>query len=224
MVAGAGFDNVIVVDHPLVVHKLTELRDQSTQPERFRHLLRDVSVLLACEATRDLPVEPRAVETSLATAAGGVVAAQTVVAPILRAGLGMADAVREVLPDALEAFIGIYRDSETHEPDEYYAKVPPTENGRFFIVDPMLATGGTATAAVDLLNRHGVPDENITFVALLAAPEGIARFRQGHPGIPIYLAAVDERLDEHDFIVPGIGDAGDRLFGAGEPWRRCVRE
>ena len=215
MVTSAGFDNVIVVDHPVVVHKLAELRDQSTQPERFRHLLRDVSVLLACEATRDLPVEPRKVETSLATAAGGVVAVQTVVVPIIRAGLGMADAVREVLPDALEAFIGIYRDSETHEPVEYYAKVPPTENGRFFIVDPMLATGGTATAAVDLLNRHGVPDENITCVALLAAPEGIARFRQGHPGIPIYLAAVDERLDEHDFIVPGIGDAGDRLFGAG---------
>jgi uracil phosphoribosyltransferase len=127
----------------------------------------------------------------------------------------MADAVREVLPDALEAFIGIYRDTETHDPVEYYAKVPPTENGRFFIVDPMLATGGTAAAAADLLNRHGVPDENITFIALLAAPEGIARFRQSHSDIPIYLAAVDERLDEHDYIVPGIGDAGDRLFGAG---------
>lgn len=215
MVASERFEKVTVVDHPVVVHKLTELRDTATQPERFRHLLRDVSILLACEATRDLPVKPREVETSLAMARGGAVAVQTVVVPIIRAGLGMADAVREVLPDALEAFIGIYRDSETHEPVEYYAKVPPTENGRFFIVDPMLATGGTATAAADLLNHKGVPDENITFLALLAAPEGIARFRQGHPDIPIYLAAVDERLNDHDYIVPGIGDAGDRLFGAG---------
>jgi uracil phosphoribosyltransferase len=215
MATSPAFDNVIVVDHPVVVHKLTELRDKSTRPERFRHLLRDVSVLLACEATRDLPMVEREVETSLALTAGAVVAVQTVVVPILRAGLGMADAVREVLPDALEAFIGIYRDTETHDPVEYYAKVPPTENGRFFIVDPMLATGGTAAAAADLLNRHGVPDENITFIALLAAPEGIARFRQSHSDIPIYLAAVDERLDEHDYIVPGIGDAGDRLFGAG---------
>ncbi len=214
MIASSEFENVYVVDHPVVVHKLTELRDKSTRPERFRHLLRDVSVLLACEATRDLPVEPREVETSLATTTGRVVAVQTVVVPIIRAGLGMADAVREVLPDALEAFIGIYRDSETHEPVEYYAKVPPTENGRFFIVDPMLATGGTAAAAADLLNRHGVPDDNITFIALLAAPEGISRFRQSHPGIPIYLAAIDERLNEHDYIVPGIGDAGDRLYGA----------
>ena len=214
MAAPAKFENVIVVDHPVVIHKLTELRDKSTQPERFRHLLRDVSVLLACEATRDLPVQPREVETNLATASGGRVAVQTVVAPIIRAGLGMADAVREVLPDALEAFIGIYRDAKTHDPVEYYAKVPPTENGRFFIVDPMLATGGTAAAAADLLNRHGVPDENITFIALLAAPEGVARFRQGHPDIPIYLAAVHERLIEHDYIVPGIGDAGDRLYGA----------
>ncbi len=214
MTASSEFENVYVVDHPVVIHKLTELRDKSTRPERFRHLLRDVSVLLACEATRDLPVEPREVETSLATTTGRVVAVQTVVVPIIRAGLGMADAVREVLPDALEAFIGIYRDSETHEPVEYYAKVPPTENGRFFIVDPMLATGGTAAAAADLLNRHGVPDDNITFIALLAAPEGISRFRQSHPGIPIYLAAIDERLNEHDYIVPGIGDAGDRLYGA----------
>jgi uracil phosphoribosyltransferase len=215
MATSPAFDNVIVVDHPVVVHKLTELRDKSTRPERFRHLLRDVSVLLACEATRDLPVVEREVETSLALTAGAVVAVQTVVVPIIRAGLGMADAVREVLPDALEAFIGIYRDTETHDPVEYYAKVPPTENGRFFIVDPMLATGGTAAAAADLLNRHGVPDDNITFIALLAAPEGIARFRQSHRDIPIYLAAVDERLNEHDYIVPGIGDAGDRLFGAG---------
>ncbi len=215
MTESSAFKNVTVVDHPVVVHKLTQLRDETTQPERFRDLLRDVSMLLACEATRDLPVAPREVRTSLATAAGGEVAVQTVVVPILRAGLGMADAVREILPDALVAFIGMYRDAETHEPVEYYAKVPPADNGRFFVVDPMLATGGTATASVDLLNRQGVPDENIRFLALLAAPEGLTRFRQSHPDIPIFVAAIDERLNDHDYIVPGIGDAGDRLFGAG---------
>jgi uracil phosphoribosyltransferase len=215
-VAGnTAFEKVMVVDHPVVVHKLTELRDKSTRPERFRNLVRDISVVLAVEATRDLPLAPRDVETSLAIAAGGAVAVQTVVVPILRAGLGMADAVREALPDALEAFVGIYRDADTHEPVEYYAKIPPTENGHYFVVDPMFATGGTATAAVDLLNRNGIPDENIVFLALIAAPEGLARFRQSHPDIPIYVAAIDERLNDHDYIVPGMGDAGDRLFGAG---------
>lgn len=213
MAANTSFENVTVVDHPVIVHKLTELRDPATQAERFRHLLRDISVVLACEATRDLPLTPREVETSLATASGAVVAVPTVVVPILRAGLGMADAVRDVLPDALEGFIGMYRDGDTHEPVEYYAKVPPAKDGRYFVVDPMFATGGTATAAVDLLNRKGVPDDNIVFLALIAAPEGLARFRQSHPDVPIYVAAVDERLNDHDYIVPGIGDAGDRLFG-----------
>lgn len=215
MAARSGFENVTVVDHPVIAHKLTELRDKSTRPERFRDLLRDVSTLLAAEATRDLPLTPREVETNLATTAGAMVAVQTVVVPVLRAGLGMSPAVREVLPDALVGFIGMYRDGDTHEPVEYYAKVPPAENGHYFVVDPMFATGGTATAAVDLLNRNGIPDENITFLALIAAPEGLTRFRQSHPGIPIYVAAIDERLNDHDYIVPGIGDAGDRLFGAG---------
>lgn len=215
MAGNAAFEKVTIVDHPVVVHKLTELRDKSTRPERFRDLVRDISVVLAVEATRDLPLAPRDVETSLALAAGGVVAVQTVVVPILRAGLGMADAVRAALPDALEAFIGMYRDADTHEPVEYYAKIPPTENGHYFVVDPMFATGGTATAAVDLLNRNGIPDENIVFLSLIAAPEGLARFRQSHPDIPIYVAAIDERLNDHDYIVPGMGDAGDRLFGAG---------
>jgi uracil phosphoribosyltransferase len=214
MAASTGFANVTVVGHPVIAHKLTEMRDKSTRPERFRDLLRDISALLAAEATRDLPLVPRDVETDLATASGAVVAVQTIVVPILRAGLGMADAVRAILPDALEGFIGMYRDAETHEPVEYYAKVPPAEDGRYFVVDPMFATGGTATAAVDLLNRNGVPDENITFLALIAAPEGLTRFRRSHPDIPIYVAAIDERLDAHDYIVPGIGDAGDRLFGA----------
>jgi len=215
MVSATEFERVFVVDHPVVAHKLADLRDKTTRPERFRHLLRDVSMLLACEATRDLPTEPRAVETSLARTTGRSVSVPTVVVPVLRAGLGMADAVREILPDALEAFIGIYRDSETHLPVEYYAKVPALPGAHFFIVDPMLATGGTAAAAADLLNGRGVEDANITMIALLAAPEGLTRFRESHPTIPIYLAAIDERLDDHDYIVPGIGDAGDRLFGAG---------
>jgi uracil phosphoribosyltransferase len=210
----AAFKNVTVVDHPVVIHKLTELRDKTTRPERFRDLVHDVSVVLAVEATRALPLAPRDVETSLAKAAGGMVAVQTVVVPILRAGLGMADAVREALPDALEAFIGMYRDGDTHEPVEYYAKIPPTERGYYFVVDPMFATGGTATAAVDLLNRNGIPDENVIFLSLIAAPEGLTRFRRSHPDLPIYVAAIDERLNDHDYIVPGMGDAGDRLFGA----------
>lgn len=213
MDATARFENVVVVDHPVVIHKLTELRDKATRPERFRDLLRDISALLAAEATRDLPLTPRQVETDLAKTVGAAVAVPTVVVPILRAGLGMATAVRELLPDALEGFIGIHRHAETHEPVEYYAKVPATENGRYFIVDPMFATGGTASAAVDLLNRQGIADDAIRFIALLAAPEGLARFRRSHPDLPIYVAAIDERLNDDDYIVPGMGDAGDRLFG-----------
>lgn len=215
MADNTAFEKVMVVDHPVVVHKLTELRDKSTRPERFRDLVRDISIVLAVEATRDLPLAPRDVETSLAIASGAAVAVQTVVVPILRAGLGMADAVRAAMPDALEAFIGMYRDADTHEPMEYYAKIPSTERGHYFVVDPMFATGGTATAAVDLLNRHGIPDENIVFLSLIAAPEGLTRFRQSHPDIPIYVAAIDTHLNDHDYIVPGMGDAGDRLFGAG---------
>ncbi|NNE82952.1 MAG: uracil phosphoribosyltransferase [Alphaproteobacteria bacterium] len=209
------FEKVTIVDHPLVAHKITELRDPVTQAERFRGLVHDISTVLALEATRDLPVKPRNIETPLGVAEGAVVVVPLVVVPILRAGLGMADAVCDVLPDALEAFIGMYRDSDTHEPVEYYAKVPQTDNGQYIIVDPMLATGGTATAAADLLNRHGIPDENIRVISLLAAPEGLARFRQSHPDIPITLGVLDDRLNEHDYIVPGLGDAGDRLFGAG---------
>ncbi len=215
MAEGAAFEAVTVVDHPLVVHKLNELRDPATQAERFRNLVRDISTVLAVEATRDLPVKPQTVETGLGVAAGAVVAVPLVVVPILRAGLGMAAAVRDVLPDALEAFIGMYRDPDTHEPVEYYAKIPPAENGRYIIVDPMFATGGTATAAVDLLNRKGISDQSIRIISLIAAPEGLARFRQSHADIPIYVAAIDDRLNDHDYIVPGMGDAGDRLFGAG---------
>ncbi|NKB47883.1 MAG: uracil phosphoribosyltransferase [Alphaproteobacteria bacterium] len=215
MIDDAPFENLTVVDHPLVAHKLIELRDPATQNERFRHLLRDISVVLVIEATRDLPVKPRAVETGLGIAEGSRLAVPVVVVPILRAGLGMANAVTDVLPDALEAFIGMYRDADTHEPVEYYAKVPPTQDGQYVIVDPMFATGGTATASADLLNGKGIPDENIRVISLMAAPEGITRFRQSHPRIPIIVAALDECLNDHDYIVPGMGDAGDRLFGAG---------
>ena len=215
MTEASKFDNVTVVDHPLVAHKMAELRDPVTQAERFRGLVRDITVILAVEATRDLPVKSRQVETGLGTAVGASLAVPLVVVPILRAGLGMSEAVRDVLPNALEAFIGMYRDGSTHEPVEYYEKIPLTDNGHYIIVDPMFATGGTATAAVDLLNAKGIPDENIKVISLLAAPEGLTRFRKSHPGIPITIAVLDDRLNENDYIVPGLGDAGDRLFGAG---------
>ena len=215
MAGGAAFEHVTLVDHPLVIHKLTELRDPATRAERYRHLVCDISLVLAVEASRDLALKPQSVDTGLGVAAGAVVAAPLVVVPILRAGLGMADAVRDILPDSLEGFIGMYRDPDTHEPVQYYAKVPPTDGGRYIVVDPMFATGGTATAAVDLLNRDGIADESIRIISLIAAPEGLARFRRSHARVPIYVAAIDERLNDHDYIVPGMGDAGDRLFGAG---------
>lgn len=205
--------NLTIVDHPLVGHRLRELRDPATQPERFRHLLRDVSTVIACEAARDLPVHAGPVRTVLGEAPGVELAVTPVVVPVLRAGLGMDDAVRDILPGAREGFIGIYRHPGTHAPVQYYAKLPPAENSRFFIVDPMLATGQTAVAAMDLISTHGVAASEVRMLALIAAPEGLQRVRESYPDIPIYVAAVDEKLNDHDYIVPGIGDAGDRLFG-----------
>lgn len=202
-----------IVDHPLVAHRLREMRDPATPPERFRRLLHDISTVIACEASRDLPLRPGRVQAALGEAEVAEISVTPVVVPVLRAGLGMADAVRDIFPGAREGFIGMYRDPATHRPVEYYAKLPPAENSRFYLVDPMLATGQTAVAAVDLLCRHGVAPADIRFLSLVTAPEGLARFRDGYPDIPVFTAALDERLNEHDYIVPGIGDAGDRLFG-----------
>lgn len=200
--------------HPLVAHKLAKLRHRDTDPKRFRELLREISALLAYEATQDLRTEPIEVPTPLAVARGERLVDKIGLVPILRAGLGMVEGVWELMPSAEVWHIGLYRDERTLKPVEYYNKLPvePTVS-TVLILDPMLATGGSAVATVDILKRWGV--RRIKFVGLIGAPEGISRLHQAHPEVPIHLAAVDERLNDVGFIVPGLGDAGDRQFGTG---------
>jgi uracil phosphoribosyltransferase len=207
-------DNVYSSTHPLVAHKLTRLRDRTTDPRTFRELVREIAVLLTYEATADLSLRPRLVETPLAPFNGAEVLERIGLVPILRAGLGMVDGVWELLPSAEVWHIGLYRDERTLKPVEYYNKLPiePTVS-LCLVLDPMLATGGSAAATVDILKRWGV--RRIKFVGLIAAPEGIARLHQAHPEVPIHIAAIDERLNERGYILPGLGDAGDRQFGTG---------
>ncbi len=207
-------DNVYSSTHPLVAHKLTRLRDRTTDPRTFRELVREIAVLLTYEATADLNLRPRLVETPLAPFNGAEVLERIGLVPILRAGLGMVDGVWELLPSAEVWHIGLYRDERTLKPVEYYNKLPiePTVS-LCLVLDPMLATGGSAAATVDILKRWGV--RRIKFVGLIAAPEGIARLHQAHPEVPIHIAAIDERLNERGYILPGLGDAGDRQFGTG---------
>ncbi len=204
--------NIYPSTHPLVAHKLTRLRDKSTQPKKFRELVREISALLAYEATADLLVVPRQVETPLAVTNGAELKEKIGLVPILRAGLGMVEGVWGLMPSAEVWHIGLYRDEETLQPVEYYNKLPiePTVSV-CLILDPMLATGGSAVATVDVVKRWGV--NRIKFVAMIAAPEGIQAMQDAHPDVPIHLAAIDERLNEVGYIVPGLGDAGDRQFG-----------
>jgi uracil phosphoribosyltransferase len=204
---------VTIVDHPLVQHKLTILRDKETSTRSFRALLREISVLLCYEVTRDLPLEDVRIATPVATMTGKRLAGKKLVlAPILRAGVGLLEGMLEVIPSARVAHIGLYRDPKTLKAVEYYFKAPSDVAERLVIViDPMLATGHTAVAALDRLKEHGVTD--IRLVCLLAAPEGVDVVRSHHPDVPIWTAALDERLDEHSYIVPGLGDAGDRIYG-----------
>lgn len=205
---------VFVSNHPLIQHKLTLLRDKRTEPVRFRQLVREIATLLTYEATQDLAMRPVEVETPLMSTTGAELVDRIGLVPILRAGLGMVDGVWALLPSAQVWHIGLYRDEETLKPVEYYNKLPvePTVSV-CFILDPMLATGGSAVAAADILKRWGV--KRIKFIGLIGAPEGIARMQAHHPDVPIHLAAVDERLNERGFILPGLGDAGDRQFGTG---------
>ena len=198
--------------HPLVAHKLTKLRDRTTDPKKFRELVREIAALLAYEATADLSLQPKSVETPLALYNGFALKEKIGLVPILRAGLGMVEGIWELMPSAEVWHIGLYRDEKTLKPVEYYNKLPvePTVSV-CLILDPMLATGGSAVATVDVLKRWGV--NKIKFVGIIGAPEGIARMQACHPEVPIYLAAVDERLNEHGYILPGLGDAGDRQFG-----------
>jgi uracil phosphoribosyltransferase len=198
--------------HPLVAHKLIRLRDKNTNSRKFRELVREIAALLTYEATIDLQTVLRVVETPLAPVEGQELKANIGLVPILRAGLGMVEGIWELMPSAEVWHIGLYRDERTLKPVEYYNKLPiePTVSV-CLILDPMLATGGSAVATVDILKRWGVT--NIKFVGILAAPEGVAALQEAHPDVPIHIAAIDDHLNEHGYIVPGLGDAGDRQFG-----------
>lgn len=200
--------------HPLVLHKLTKLRDQNTDPKQFRELVREVSALLAYEATEDLALDEIEVTTPLEKTRGWRLKEKIGLVPILRAGLGMVEGIWGLMPGAEVWHIGIYRDEKTLMPVEYYNKLPvePTVSV-CLILDPMLATGGSAVATVNVLKRWGV--SKIKFIGLIGSPEGIQLMQRQHPEVPIYLAAVDQRLNEHGYILPGLGDAGDRQFGTG---------
>ncbi len=206
--------NLFVSNHPLVIHKLTMLRNKKTEPKKFRELIREISILLACEATSDLSLTPTEVETPLGKAQGGMLRDKIGLVPVLRAGLGMVEGIWELMPGAEVWHIGLQRNEETLQPIQYYAKKPiEPQVSVCLILDPMLATGGTAVAACSLLKEWGV--KKVKYIGLLAAPEGIQKLHSVHPDVQIYLGAVDSHLNEKGYIVPGLGDAGDRQFGTG---------
>ena len=204
-----------VLDHPLIQHKLTMIRQKDCGTKVFREVVNEISMLMAYEVSRDLPLEDVEIETPLVktilkTLAGKKVA----IIPILRAGLGMVDGILELIPAAKIGHVGMYRDHDTLQPVEYFVKLPSDISERqLFVVDPMLATGGSAVAAIDALLKRGAQPNSIKFCCLVAAPEGVETLRSAHPEVDIYAAALDERLNEHGYILPGLGDAGDRLFG-----------
>lgn len=202
-----------VVDHPLIQHKLTIMRMTETGGKDFRQLLNEITELMGYELTRDLPLDDIRVNTPVAPMTGkAIMGKKLAIVPILRAGLGMVDGLLNLIPVAKVGHIGLYRDPETHEPVEYYCKLPADIDGRLVIVvDPMLATGGSAADAITLIKKRGAT--NIRLLNLVAAPEGVAKVQSEHPDVDIYCAALDERLNEHAYIIPGLGDAGDRLFG-----------
>ncbi len=206
-------DHLTVVTHPLVQHKLSLMRDKGTSTASFRRLLREISLLLAYEVTRELPMTTRRIETPLEEMdAPEIEGKKLALVSILRAGNGLLDGILELIPAARVGFVGLYRDPETLQPVQYYCKLPDHMEDRIaIVVDPMLATGNSSAAAVDLLKKAGA--KQIRFLCLLAAPEGIARMKEAHPDVPIVTAAVDSHLNDHGYIVPGLGDAGDRMFG-----------
>ncbi len=205
--------HLTIVDHPLVQHKLSLMRDQSTPTAVFRQLLREIAHLLAYEVTRGLPMTTKTVETPLQSMEAPVLDGRKLaLVSILRAGNGLLDGMLDLIPSARVGFVGLYRDEDTLKPVQYYCKLPGEIDERVVIaVDPMLATGNSSAAAIDLIKKHGA--KNIRFLCLLAAPEGVARMKEAHPDVPVVTAALDERLNELGYIVPGLGDAGDRMFG-----------
>ena len=204
---------VHVLDHPLLQHKLSILRDKNTGVKEFREIVGEIAALMCYEATRNLPTEEREVETPIATAKVKVLSGKKLaIVPILRAGLGMVDTIIDLVPSAKVGHIGLFRDPETHEPVKYYCKMPPDISERqVFVVDPMLATGGSAADAITFIKEYGC--KSITLMNIIAAPEGIKKVQETHPDVDIFVAAVDPCLNDHAYIVPGLGDAGDRIFG-----------
>lgn len=203
---------VNIIDHPLIQHKLTIMRKKETSSADFRKLLEEITMLMGYEATRDLPLEDVEIETPIQKTVGKRLTGKKIaIVPVLRAGFGMVQGLLDLIPSARIGVIGLYRDPETLKPVEYYCKLPNIENRSFIIVDPMLATGGSSVAAIQMLKDRGVKD--IRLMCLVAAPEGVNTVNKAHPDVKIYTAAVDECLNEHGYIVPGLGDAGDRIFG-----------
>lgn len=208
------FPNLFILDHPLIQHKLSHMRDKGRSTNGFRRLLREISLLMGYEITRDLPMTTERIETPLEPMDAPVLLGKKVaLVSILRAGLGMTEGLIELIPSARQGHIGLYRDHDTKMPVEYLVKLPEAQGRIFIAVDPMLATGNSAVHAVDVLNRHGVPDELIRFMALVAVPEGVRTLHTKHPDVRIYTAALDRGLDHNAYILPGLGDAGDRMFG-----------
>ncbi len=206
-------EKVHILNHPLIQHKLSIMRDKNTGTKEFRELLDEISMLMVYEVTRDLPTEEVEVETPLARMKTRMLSGMPIgVVPILRAGLGMVDGIMSLIPNAKVGHIGLYRDPDSLQPVEYYCKLPADSEQRLLVVlDPMLATGGSASAAITFIKQRG--STNIKLVNLIAAPEGIERIQQDHPDVDVYVAALDTRLNEHGYILPGLGDAGDRLYG-----------
>lgn len=206
-------DNVIELKHPLIQHKISILRDKNTGTNEFRRLVEEIAMLMGYEALSDLPLKDVEVETPIQTCQTPVIAGKTLaVVPILRAGLGMVSGILALVPSAKVGHIGLYRDEETFEPHEYYCKLPdPIEERLIVVTDPMLATGGSAIAAIDFIKQHG--GKNIKFMAVIAAPEGVKKLHEAHPDVQIYIGHIDEGLNEAAYICPGLGDAGDRIFG-----------
>ena len=204
---------IYVFDHPLIQHKVSQIRNKETSTKDFRQIVKEIAMLMTFESSRDLPLKEVEIETPICKTTVNVLEGEDVaVVPILRAGLGMVDGVLEIIPNAKVGHVVLYRDPETHEPVEYYCKMPEDiDKRKIFVTDPMLATGGSAVAAIDFVKQRGGKD--IVFMCLIAAPEGIEVLKKAHPDVDIYIAAKDECLNEHAYIVPGLGDAGDRIFG-----------
>jgi uracil phosphoribosyltransferase len=208
------FPNLYILDHPLIQHKLSHMRDRDTSTRTFRELLREITLLMGYEITRNLPLTTARIQTPMQSMDAPVIAGKKlVVVPVLRAGIGMSDGLLELIPSARVGHIGVYRDPATHMPVEYLIRLPDLADRTFILCDPMVATGNSAVHAVDVLKKRAVSNEQIMFMALVAAPEGVAVFQEAHPDVKLYVAALDSHLNDHAYIIPGLGDAGDRLFG-----------